>query len=115
MSAETILILGANGQIGLELAETCRGIYGENHVVTSDIKPLLKPDGIYEQLDVLDKDRMYEIIRKHKVTQVYLLAALLSATAEQKPKSAWNLNMEGLFHVRKENVIIIDTDLPLID
>lgn len=99
MSTETILILGANGQIGLELAETCRGIYGENNVVTSDIKPLQHPNGIYEQLDVMNKEGMYEIIKKHKVTQVYLLAALLSATAEQKPKSAWNLNMEGLFNV----------------
>jgi len=99
MSTETILILGANGQIGLELAETCRGIYGENNVVTSDIKPLVTPNGIYEQLDVMNKDGMYDIIKKHKVTQVYLLAALLSATAEQKPKAAWNLNMEGLFNV----------------
>jgi nucleoside-diphosphate-sugar epimerase len=99
MSGETILILGANGQIGLELAETCRGIYGENNVITSDIKPLNNPAGIYEQLDVMDKNGMYELIKKHKVTQVYLLAALLSATAEQKPKSAWNLNMEGLFNV----------------
>ena len=99
MSTETILILGANGQIGLELAETCRGIYGENNVVTSDIKPLVSPNGIYEQLDVMNKDGMYDIIKRHKVTQVYLLAALLSATAEQKPKAAWNLNMEGLFNV----------------
>lgn len=99
MSGETILILGANGQIGLELAETCRGIYGDNHVITSDIKPLNNPNGIYEQLDVLDRDGMYALIKKHNITQVYLLAALLSATAEQKPKSAWNLNMEGLFNV----------------
>ncbi len=108
MSTEKILILGANGQIGLELAETCRGIYGEDNVVTSDIKPLQTPHGIYEQLDVMNKDGMYEIIKRHQITQVYLLAALLSATAEQKPKSAWNLNMEGLFNVldaAKEGII----------
>jgi nucleoside-diphosphate-sugar epimerase len=99
MSTETILIMGANGQIGLELAENLRGIYGENNVIAADIKELRNPAGIYEQLDVMDKNRMYEVIKKYKVTQVYLLAALLSATAEQKPKSAWNLNMEGLFNV----------------
>ena len=100
--------MGANGQIGLELAENLRGIYGENNVVSADIKELKNPMGIYEQLDVMDKDRMYEVIKKYNVTQVYLLAALLSATAEQKPKSAWNLNMEGLFNVldaAKEGII----------
>lgn len=100
--------MGANGQIGLELAETLRGVYGENNVISADIKDLKNPLGIYEQMDVMDKDRMYEVIKKYKVTQVYLLAALLSATAEQKPKSAWNLNMEGLFNVldaAKEGIV----------
>jgi nucleoside-diphosphate-sugar epimerase len=108
MATENILIIGANGQIGLELAETLRGIYGQNNVVSADIKPLQNPHGIYEQLDVLDKNRMFELIKKYQITQVYLLAALLSATAEQKPKSAWNLNMEGLFNVldaAKEGII----------
>jgi len=108
MSSETILIIGANGQIGLELAENLRTIYGEDHVVSADLKDLNDPQGIYERLDVLDKDRMYAIIKKYNVTQVYLLAALLSATAEQKPKAAWNLNMEGLFNVldaAKEGII----------
>lgn len=99
MSTERILIMGANGQIGLELAETCRTIYGENNVITSDIRPLEQNAGIFEQLDVMDKNAMYGIMKKHGITQVYLLAALLSATAEQKPKQAWDLNMEGLFHV----------------
>jgi nucleoside-diphosphate-sugar epimerase len=108
MSSETILIIGANGQIGLELAENLRTIYGEDHVISADLKDLNDPQGIYERLDVLDKDRMYAIIKKYNVTQVYLLAALLSATAEQKPKAAWNLNMEGLFNVldaAKEGII----------
>jgi len=108
MSSETILIIGANGQIGLELAENLRAIYGEDHVISADLKDLNNPQGIYERLDVLDKDRMYAIIKKYNVTQVYLLAALLSATAEQKPKAAWNLNMEGLFNVldaAKEGII----------
>jgi nucleoside-diphosphate-sugar epimerase len=108
MTSETILIIGANGQIGLELAEALKSNYGNDHVISADIKPLNNTNGIYEQLDVLDRERMYEIIKKYKVTQVYLLAALLSATAEQKPKSAWNLNMEGLFNVldaAKEGII----------
>ncbi len=108
MSSETILIIGANGQIGLELAENLRNIYGEDHVISADLKDLNDPQGIYERLDVLDKERMYAIIKKYNVTQVYLLAALLSATAEQKPKAAWNLNMEGLFNVldaAKEGII----------
>jgi len=108
MSSETILIIGANGQIGLELAENLRTIYGEDHVISADLKDLNNRQGIYERLDVLDKDRMYAIIKKYNVTQVYLLAALLSATAEQKPKAAWNLNMEGLFNVldaAKEGII----------
>lgn len=99
MSTEKILIMGANGQIGLELAETCRTVYGESNVITSDIRPLENQVGIFEKLDVMDKQSMYEIMKKHQITQVYLLAALLSATAEQKPKLAWDLNMEGLFHV----------------
>jgi len=99
MSSESILIIGANGQIGLELSEALRKIYGQNNVVSADLKDLKEPQGIYERLDVLDRDRMYSIIKKYNVTQVYLLAALLSATAEQKPKAAWNLNMEGLFNV----------------
>ncbi|MFA6262334.1 MAG: NAD-dependent epimerase/dehydratase family protein [Bacteroidia bacterium] len=108
MSTEKILIMGANGQIGLELAETCRTVYGENNVITSDIRPLENQVGIFEKLDVMDKQSMYEIMKKHQITQVYLLAALLSATAEQKPKLAWDLNMEGLFHVldaAKEGII----------
>ncbi|MEI6506886.1 MAG: NAD-dependent epimerase/dehydratase family protein [Bacteroidota bacterium] len=108
MTKETILIIGANGQIGLELAESLRNIYGQDHVISADLKTIDQPGVIYERLDVLDKDRMYAIIKKYNVTQVYLLAALLSATAEQKPKSAWNLNMEGLFNVldaAKEGII----------
>jgi nucleoside-diphosphate-sugar epimerase len=99
MAADRIMIMGANGQIGLELAEALRNIYGVSNVITSDIKPQPNAAGPYEQLDVLDRESMYGLIRKHEVTQVYLLAALLSATAEQKPKAAWNLNMEGLFNV----------------
>jgi nucleoside-diphosphate-sugar epimerase len=108
MANETILIIGANGQIGIELAENLRRIYGDNHVITSDIKALPDQPGIFETLDVMDKNRLYELLKKYNVTQVYLLAALLSATAEKNPKLAWDLNMVGLFNVldaAKEGVI----------
>lgn len=99
MSTETILIIGSQGQIGLELTEELRKIYGTDRVIAADIRQPENAQGPFEVLDVMDRNRMYEIIKKHRVTQVYLLAALLSATAEKNPKFAWDLNMEGLFHV----------------
>jgi len=99
MKTEKILIIGSNGQIGLELAASLRSKYSQEQVVCSDIRPIENQEGIFEQLDVLDKDRFYEIVKKHQITQVYLLAALLSATAEKNPKFAWDLNMNGLFHI----------------
>jgi nucleoside-diphosphate-sugar epimerase len=96
---ETILIVGSNGQIGIELAEALRKIYGHDHVITSDIKPLDGGQGIFETLDIMNKQAFLDVVKKYNVTQVYLLAALLSATAEKNPRFAWDLNMEGLFHV----------------
>jgi len=96
---ESILVIGSNGQIGSELVEELRRMYGDKNVIATDIKPAsseMLHNGPFEQVDVLDFPKVQEIIRKNKVTQVYLLAALLSATAEQKIKSAWRLNMEGL-------------------
>lgn len=99
MSTEKILIIGANGQIGLELAETLRQRYGADNVVCSDVRRLDNQIEPFETLDVLDGKQVFEVIRKHSITQVYLLAALLSATAEKNPKFAWDLNMNGLFHI----------------
>lgn len=96
------LILGASGQIGIELTLALRAQKGIDQVVASDIR---KPDipefaeGIFEIIDVLDKESLTLAIEKHKITEVYLLAALLSATSEKYPDKAWNLNMNGLFHV----------------
>jgi nucleoside-diphosphate-sugar epimerase len=98
-SKETILIIGSNGQIGIELAEALRKVYGHDHVITSDIKPLEYSVGIFETLDIMNKQAFLDVLKKYQVTQVYLLAALLSATAEKNPRFAWDLNMEGLFHV----------------
>lgn len=103
-----ILVIGSRGQIGTELVEELRKIYGEDQVVSSDLKEDDGNDLRYEKLDVLDKDQLLSIIKKHEVSTVYLLAALLSATAEKNPAFAWRLNMESLFHVldlAKEGII----------
>lgn len=96
---DTILVIGSNGQIGSELVEELRLRYGNSNVIATDIKPPVVDylnDGPFYEVDVLDTDKVYGLIKKYNVTQVYLLAALLSATAEQKIRSAWKLNMEGL-------------------
>ncbi len=97
-----ILVLGSGGQIGTELLVSLRQLFGDSNVIASDIKPASPQDlalGPYEELNVLDKNKLYEIIAKHKVEQVYLLAALLSATAEKNPAFAWELNMNSLFYI----------------
>jgi nucleoside-diphosphate-sugar epimerase len=100
---EKILVIGANGQIGTELVAALRGIYGADAVVASDLKSpvynMRKNTGPYEIVNVLDHDSLHHIFDKHRPTQVYLLAAILSAVGEQKPKLAWDLNMTGLLHV----------------
>ena len=93
-----IMVIGASGQIGTELVVTLRQQFGAQNVIASDVKDALK-DGPYEQLDVMDNDSLRAIVKKHGVTEIYLLAALLSATAEKHPDFAWKLNMEGLFNV----------------
>ncbi|MFY8189630.1 MAG: NAD-dependent epimerase/dehydratase family protein [Bacteroidia bacterium] len=108
MSTERILIIGSNGQIGLELAENLRKSYGSENVICSDVRKLDNQIATFETLDILDQTKLHEIVKKYNITQVYLLAALLSATAEKNPKFAWDLNMNGLFHVldlAKEGII----------
>lgn len=108
MATEKILIVGSQGQIGLELTQELRNIYGNDNVIASDVKSPEYTSGPFEVLDVMDKNTLNDIFSKHKVTQVYLLAALLSATAEKNPRFAWDLNMEGLFNVlnaAKEGVL----------
>lgn len=99
---EKILVLGSNGQIGTELVNSLRKAYHNDNVVACDIR---RPDyetlhaGPFEFVNVLDKDMLKDIYQKYQPTQVYLLAALLSATGEQNPKLAWDLNMNGLLNV----------------
>jgi nucleoside-diphosphate-sugar epimerase len=99
-STETVLVLGSAGQIGTDLVYTLREQLGSDRVIAADVKDqegYLRESGPFYVLDVLDATSVFELIKKHNVKEVYLLAALLSATAEQKMKSAWKLNMEGLF------------------
>jgi len=98
---ESIIILGSNGQIGTELASALRLTYGNASVLASDIKhpSNLAPNENFEIINVLDKESLSKLFKKYQPTQVYLLAALLSATAEQFPKKAWDLNMNGLLNV----------------
>ncbi|HIP31354.1 MAG TPA: NAD-dependent epimerase/dehydratase family protein [Crocinitomicaceae bacterium] len=99
---EKILIIGAGGQIGTELVLALRKLKGKNNVIAADIKdecPDILSDGVYVQMDVLNKEFVRSFIIDNKITEVYLLAALLSATAEKNPAFAWRLNMEGLFTI----------------
>ena len=94
-----ILIIGSNGQIGTELLQTLRSKHGNENVIASDIREPKQHDDYFEQLDVMDNDKLKAVIDKHNIKSVYLLAALLSATAEKNPEFAWKLNMESLFNV----------------
>lgn len=99
---EKIVVLGSNGQIGTELVTALRAAYGESNVVACDIRRPdydIKNSGPFEFVNVLEKDILNAIFQKYKPTQVYLLAALLSATGEQNPKLAWDLNMNGLLNI----------------
>lgn len=99
---DNVLVLGAGGQIGTDLVTRLRADRGASHVIASDVKESageLGEAGPYVKADVLDFNAIARIIDQNQVTEVYLLAALLSATSEQNPKLAWKLNMEGLFNV----------------
>jgi len=94
-----ILIIGAGGQVGQELIAKLREKHGKDKVVASDIRQIEALEAPFEQLDAMDGDRLKEIVDQYKVTEIYHLAALLSANAEKQIKFAWELNMQSLFHV----------------
>lgn len=97
-----VLVIGAGGQIGSELVIALRNIFGRDAVIAADVKedcPDVISDGMYVQMDILDNENVRKYIIEESVTEVYLLAALLSATAEKHPDFAWKLNMEGLFTI----------------
>ena len=99
---ERILIIGSSGQIGTELVMELRSMYGNNNVIASDIRPSsseVMESGPFEKLDIMDEKLLRSIVKKYKITQVYLLAALLSANAEKNIELGWSLNMRSHSHV----------------
>ena len=95
-------MIGASGQIGVELTLALRKIYGNANVVASDLREendLLKGSGPYVSLDVMNKEMLHVQVIRQNITQIYLLAAILSATGEKNPNLAWNLNMQSLLNV----------------
>ena len=97
-----ILIIGACGQIGTELTQKLRSIYGVDNVIASDIRKLnvdVVNNGPFEVVNALDFNQIEHLVEVHQIDEVYLMAALLSATAEKNPAFAWDLNMNSLFHV----------------
>lgn len=108
---EKILVIGASGQIGVELTLALREIYGNSNVIASDLREendLLKGTGPYVSLDVMNKEMLHVQVIRQNITQIYLLAAMLSATGEKNPGLAWHLNMQSLLNVldiaREENL-----------
>lgn len=99
---EKILVIGACGQIGVELTTELRRIHGANHVIAGDLRDeheLLKGTGPFVTCDVMNKEMLHVLIIRHNITQVYLLAAILSATGEKNPSLAWHINMQSLINV----------------
>lgn len=98
---DKILITGALGQLGSELAPELQKIYGVNNVILSDVHPYKdkQSDAPFEILNVLSRESVGAVVRKYRITQIYHLAALLSARSEKEPVRAWNINMDGLLNV----------------
>lgn len=101
MKDRKILVIGAGGQLGSELTHALWDRYGPARVIATDVKD---PGGELSRgnfgiLDVMERDRLLDFIRKNNIVEVYHLAAVLSAKGEANPKFAWHLNMEGLIHV----------------
>ncbi|MDR9458384.1 MAG: NAD-dependent epimerase/dehydratase family protein [Salegentibacter sp.] len=99
---KNILVIGASGQIGTELSLKLREIHGNDLVIASDIREgneELMQSGPFEILDATNFSDVESIIEKYKIEDVYLMAAMLSATAEKHPMKAWSLNMDSLFHI----------------
>lgn len=100
MSTPRILLTGANGQLGTELAQALVARHGAQAVITSDVVPRGRIDGVvHETLDITDAGALKAVIERHGITQIWHLAAALSAVGERAPTWAWQLNMAGLLNV----------------
>jgi nucleoside-diphosphate-sugar epimerase len=99
MNKPIILVIGALGQIGTELTATLRACHGDRNVIAADLCPVDPGIGNYMHLDVMDSIKLQKAVKDNKVTQIYLLAAILSAKSEKDINAAWNLNMQSLISV----------------
>lgn len=99
MQGEHVLILGANGQIGTVLAQALREKFGANEVITTDLRNPVHELGPHEILNALDGDGLRRLIDKYQISQIYHLAAILSAKGEQDPMNTWKINMDSLMNV----------------
>ncbi|MFY0599396.1 MAG: NAD-dependent epimerase/dehydratase family protein [Cyclobacteriaceae bacterium] len=96
---ENILITGSNGQLGSVLTRTLQKIYGEDHVIATDISTPAVANGIFYNVDAKNQLALAQIVKRHKITQIYHMVAVLSAKAEDRPLDAWELNMQTFFNV----------------
>ncbi len=103
---QKVLITGAGGQLGSELTQGLWNLHGKQNVIASDIKdPVgILAQGNFEKVDVLDKKGIAEFVARNEVTQIYHLAAMLSATGEKNPLAAWHLNMDSLINILEVSV-----------
>jgi nucleoside-diphosphate-sugar epimerase len=99
MTKDKILVIGANGQIGSVLTEALRDQFGDDNVISTDIREPDKPSPPFELLDVLDAAKLADAVDRHDITQIYHLAAVLSAKGERAPLPTWDINMKGLLNV----------------
>lgn len=95
----TILVIGANGQLGSVLVKALQDKYGKERVIASDLKGRDGFDGLFEIIDATDIERIQEVVSQYQVTQIYHLAAILSAKGEGNPLKTWQINMTTLFNV----------------
>ncbi len=94
-----VLVIGANGQLGSVLTKELRKKYTIENVVASDLKENDNQKGIFEIIDATDRNRIQEIVERYNITQIYHLAAILSAKGEETPLATWDINMKTLFNV----------------
>jgi nucleoside-diphosphate-sugar epimerase len=101
MKKHKILVIGSGGQLGSELTQGLWALHGKENVIATDVRPAVGvlAEGNFEILNALDQPKLVDFIRKNEITQVYHLAAVLSATGEQNPRFAWQLNMDSLIYV----------------
>src|SRR6186713_243583 len=101
MKKQRILVIGAGGQLGAELTQGLWRLHGKENVIATDVKEPagILAEGNFELLNVLEQQQLFDFVQKNQFTQIYHLAAILSATGEKNPKFAWHLNMDGLIYV----------------